>query len=310
MLVQKVALSKNMKILLITLGVIVVIGGGYFAYTKFFSATSPTTVQSTEAAITPHPNVPTFDDAVFNDPRFYQLTKQTYSGFTNQYEGISLSKTVPLPPVDIKVENPARGRVLVISWQLPEYINFSRVRVYRSANGIAAEEIALLNVSSDAANAKQSYQDTGLEDNKTYYYLVRTVTADNLESTNDQSVKNIPTDIISPQPPTDIRVSPQSDGTVEISWANPTDSDFSSVNIYRSTERGVLGKVMYSGNKGQTMTSDLSRQFAVDENIAANTAYYYTVTSVDQDGNQSSTDVLAVPFRATDYNPFEPVIFE
>ena len=213
-----------MKILLISLGGIAVLGGGYFAYTKWFSGSSQSAISTSEAAVTARPNVPTFDDKIFSDPRFYELTKQPYSGYTEQYEGIYLSTAEALPPTNLKVENPARGRTLIVSWDLPDHINFTKVRIYRSEDGVTATPVATLDVSASSASTHQTYEDTGLTDNRTYYYLVRSVTADNLESRNNVSVKNIPTDIVPPSAPTDVRVEPQTDATVEISWVNPTDA--------------------------------------------------------------------------------------
>lgn len=309
MLVQKVKLSKTMKILLVVLGAAVVVGGGYAAYVKLFSSAAPATDLPINAAVAPRPSVATFDEQLFDDPRFYRLTKQPYAGFTNQYEGISVSDTEPLPPTEIKVENPARGRTLIISWRLPAFVNFETVRIYRSEDGILAKEIASLKVGQEAANTTQTYRDTALDNNKTYYYLVRTVNNDNQESKNDQSVKNIPTDIIPPEAPASVQVAAGSEATVEISWQNPPDEDLAVIHVYRSSQRGVLGSIIYDDGLGEERGDGSGRLFIVDQQIVPNVPYYYTVTSVDQDGNESSTDVLAAPFRATDYNPFEPITF-
>ena len=43
--------------------------------------------------------------------------------------------------------------------------------------------------------------------------------------------------------------------------------------------------------------------------IKLNIVYYYTVTSVDASGNESTTDVLAAPYKSYFYNPFQPLDF-
>ena len=310
MLVQKVTISKTAKILLIILGVIVLSGGGYFAFTKFFSKTESTALVDTNTARAVRTSIPTFDEKLFSDPRLYLPIEQEYSGFTNQHEAVALSANEPLPPQNVKVEDTTRGRALIISWELPDYVNFNRIRIYRATQqGVLGEEITTLGENSATKKFPTLYRDTGLTDNIRYYYHVVTVNKDDKPSSVTEEPSGVPTDIFPPEAPKDVEAKAVGAKSVEISWQNPDNEDFVSVNVYRSSQRGVLGSIIYSDGTGETSESDPQRQAIIDTNIVANTPYYYTVTSVDGNGNESSTDILGVPFRSSDYNPFEPLIF-
>ncbi len=310
MLVQKVTISKTTKTLLIILGAVVLVGGGYFAYTNFFAKTDSAVQVNSNKSEAVKTSIPTFDEKLLSDPRFYRPREPEYSGFTNQHEVVALSDNEPLPPKNVKVEDTTKGRTLIISWELPDYINFDKIRIYRSVKpGVLGEEIATLKENSATKKLPTLYRDTGLTDNTRYYYHVVTVNKDDKPSNVTEEPSGVPTDIFPPEAPKNVEVKAVGNKSVEISWQNPDSEDFTSVNVYRSSQRGVLGSIIYSGGTGETSESDPQRQKIMDTNIAANTPYYYTVTSVDGNGNESSTDILGVPLRSGDYNPFEPIIF-
>lgn len=299
-----------MIILLIVLGGVAVIGIGYFAYTKYFSGSSTTDNSDIGQVPTTKITVPTLDESALNDPRFYKLNEPNFSGFTNQQEAVSLSKDIPLPVDEIKTANPGYGRTLIISWQLPDFINFTNVRVYRSTSYNSLGDVATtLPVDSKNPGKSSSFLDTGLTDNQVYYYRIRTVNSDSKESIDISAASGIPTDYIPPASPTSIQVEPQDNGGIKISWVNPADSDFASINIYRSTARGVLGDIIYMSSNGNITENDQINRFFLDENTEPNVPYFYTVTSVDYSGNESSRDILAIPSRDSSYNPFNPIVF-
>lgn len=99
-------------------------------------------------------------------------------------------------------------------------------------------------------------------------------------------------DTTPPSAPTNVTVTdPTTGGQLNLSWINPTDTDFASVNIYRSTTSGSLGTAVYTG---VTTTSKS------DTGLADGTTYYYTVRSVDTVSNESvnTTQVSGTPTTA------------
>ena len=170
-----------------------------------------------------------------------------------------------------------------------------------------------------------SYQDTDVENDINYHYLIRTVVASGqkeYESENDIWVSGAATDTLPPDPPDNVTVRSLSDlglealqernldgiDGIEVSWINPADSDFAFVRIYRSEERGELGMLVYDDVGVELVNSPIRYYIDVVDNkdasmIDLNTSYYFTVTSVDASGNESTKDMLASPFRG---NPFGP----
>jgi hypothetical protein len=324
MLVQKGAVTKRTKILLAVLGGLVIIGGGYFAYQSYFSQSEPApkSLIKSDIGMDLQQRVGEFDDEIFSDPQLFSLQRKKFIGFTDQYKGITLSGNDPLPPENISVSNPKMGQKLVISWRLPDYINFNKIRVYRSEKlGEAGEIIYEETVNEDNQQKVMDYQDRELVNNLTYYYLVRSVISGDqdgkeIESDIRRSIsqlqeKGIPTDEQPPAPPDNVQVRGLDDETIEILWLNPVDSDFYRIKIYRSSEKGRLGSLV-DGSKYDFIghkKSDGDFRYFIDSDIKPNITYYYTVTSIDTSGNESSADILAAPYKPYFYNPFEPVEF-
>lgn len=324
MLVQKGAVTKRTKILLAVLGGLVIIGGGYFAYQSYLSQSEPTpeSLVKSDMGMSFQQRVGEFDDEIFSDPQLFSLQRKKFIGFTDQFKGITLSGSDPLPPENISVSNPKIGQKLVISWQLPDYINFDKIRVYRSEElGEAGEIIYEETVNEENQPKVMDYQDRELVNKLIYYYLVRSVISgdqdeEEIESDSRRSIsqlqkKGTPTDVQPPVPPDNVQIRGLDNETIEISWLNPVDSDFYRIKIYRSSERGRLGSLV-DGSKydfiGHKKSNSNFRYF-IDSDIKPNITYYYTVTSIDTSSNESSTDILAAPYKPYFYNPFEPVEF-
>lgn len=94
------------------------------------------------------------------------------------------------------------------------------------------------------------------------------------------------TDTTAPAAPKSVSVKNGSNNTAVLDWTKPTDTDFASVKVYRSTASGTLGSVVKSGVTDATYT---------DSGLTTGTKYYYTLHSVDTTGNESAnTDQVSV----------------
>lgn len=71
---------------------------------------------------------------------------------------------------------------------------------------------------------------------------------------------------------------------VTLSWKNPTDADFASINVYRSTTSGQLGSKLLGG------VTDASWE---NSDLTADTTYYYTLKALDVSGNESTASTQA-----------------
>jgi len=327
MLVQKGGLSKTTKNLLIILGSIIVLGGGYFAYDYFLagSGTTEGNLLTDENLLVSKKIKTSLDTSIFDDPQFQKLSRDEYEGFVEQVDGIALSQETPIKISEISVMNPKTGNSLIVFWKLPEYINFTQVVIYRSTVvGQKGEEIARAAVSADDAMSVGSYQDWNLDNDTRYYYYVDTVMTDEEETPEQQTssgrlitliansqVNAVPTDETAPEPPVNVRVMDDGQGNLQVAWSNPDDQDLDRINVYRSSEKGKVGSLLDSISADDLVDYVWNEDYYIytDESVNENTVYYYTVTSEDSSGNESTTDVLAAPNKNVFYNPFQPIQF-
>lgn len=317
MLVQKNNLNKRTKVLLIIMVGIIVAGGAYFGIQAWVEKSDrPKNIIVTDRGAINLSSVQSgIDDEIFNNSQFLSLTKNKFDGFTDQHLGITLSDSEPIEINLSQVENPKTGKRLIISWQLPEHVNFDTVSIYRSTNpGYIGEQVYSAKVETLTSNKVLSYQDRDIENNRMYYYEIQSEIYDDstlIASNSGLQKSGSATDEISPASPDFIQVQGLSDGNIEISWFNPDDADFDMIKVYRSTEKGELGESIYDSNSGDKGIEKAggSMHYIVDKSAESNVVYYYTVTSVDKSGNESSKDIVSSSYKSYFYNPFDPIDF-
>ncbi|MFH1784761.1 MAG: hypothetical protein ABH868_07750 [bacterium] len=184
--------------------------------------------------------------------------------------------TPPGPPTNVIVSNPGTGGTLNLGWTNPTDADFNFVKIYRSTTpgniGSLIDDLVF----------GTSFQDTGLANGTQYYYTIHSVDFSQNESTNTDQHSGIPTggDTTPPAPPTNVNVSnPGTGGTLNLSWTNPGDADFNHIHIYRSTSSGILGSLVNDNITGTNLS---------DTGLTNGQAYYYTLRSVDDTGNEST----------------------
>ncbi|MBI4812688.1 carboxypeptidase regulatory-like domain-containing protein [Candidatus Falkowbacteria bacterium] len=92
-------------------------------------------------------------------------------------------------------------------------------------------------------------------------------------------------DIIPPSAPAKITAIEIAPGQVKLGWQNPV-QDFHHAKIYRSTESGKLGALIYN---------DLTGTSRIDSGLSGEKTYYFVVRAVDPAGNESTNqDAIAV----------------
>jgi hypothetical protein len=151
-----------------------------------------------------------------------------------------------------------------LAWVNPLDLDFSHVNVYRDGT-LVGTSTALL------------YSDTGLAPITTYQYTVRTVDLSGNESQGVGLTVTTDADLIPPAEITGVTEA-HTDTTVNFTWTNPTDSDFSHINVYRD---GVW--------VGKSSTGVYS-----DPGLTAATLYAYRFAAVDLSGNESLGVTLSV----------------
>ncbi|MFA6098851.1 MAG: fibronectin type III domain-containing protein [Patescibacteria group bacterium] len=338
MLVKKTEFNKKTKIILVVVAVFIV-AAGYFVYKSYFAAAKPKAVNSSlsTAILSDRKIVPAIEDSIFSDTQFLSLERKKFAGFTEQYEGMALDEKVPLAPVNISVNNLRIGGKLLISWQLPEQVNFNKIKIFRSEKaGTLGKSVALMPV--DPAKTRMSLEDADLTNGTVYFYTVKSAIydpnipddkQDGLSSLNIQQYSAIPNDEFPPTAPSNVKISDIGNDQLMISWVEPPENDASGIRIYESKIKGQVGQLMEKLTPGveahvlkeSVEALDCVTDTAILEKISVdkktgrscamvaidpNITYYYTITSVDNSGNESSKDILASPYN---YNPFEPIEF-
>ncbi|AEE96314.1 glycoside hydrolase family 9 protein [Mahella australiensis] len=95
-----------------------------------------------------------------------------------------------------------------------------------------------------------------------------------------------PSDTTPPAAPTGLTAAAVSSNSINLDWADNTDSDLAGYKVYRSTMSGFTPG---SANFVKQVTASAY----TDTGLAADTTYYYKVTAVDTSGNESQPSAQA-----------------
>jgi fibronectin type 3 domain-containing protein len=158
------------------------------------------------------------------------------------------------------------------------YDGFVGYNVYRSAEKGRIDKTPLTKEPLRAA----SYKDTTAVNGKTYYYRIRSVDSPALpwrESLDSEEVSATPRDMTPPDRPKGLTVVPGVN-RVFLSWNENSERDLAGYYVYRT---------MTPGREYVRLTDKaLNRTTFSDEAVSTDTTYYYTITAVDQAGNESA----------------------
>jgi fibronectin type 3 domain-containing protein len=127
-----------------------------------------------------------------------------------------------------------------------------------------------------------SYKDTTVTNDRTYYYMVRSVDSPALpwkESLDSADASATPRDQTPPAKPTGITVVPGVN-RVFLTWNENKERDLAGYRVYRSTRIGKEYELLTDTLLIRTTFSDLS--------VTSGVTYYYVVTAVDRAGNESA----------------------
>jgi hypothetical protein len=218
--------------------------------------------------------------------------------------GISNQVRVPLVPTLPPFGNFAAqlgNQGVTISWECPggsskggtgvRYL----LRIYRRLESSAGEtKIAEVEATECAVGpsgqAVTSFLDQTLEWEKTYFYRGAVVSvieqagkpAVEVEGDDTPSVKVFAHDVFPPAVPTGLQAvfsGPGQEAFIDLIWAPVMDADLEGYNVYRHEEGGQAVKL----NTGLVKTPAFR-----DARVMAGKTYFYSVSAVDQRGNESA----------------------
>ncbi len=216
------------------------------------------------------------DNSVTNGTTYYYVvtaedTSSNESGYSNEDSATPIDPTPPSAPTGLDAT--AGDGTVSLDWDDNSEDDLEGYNVYRStASGSGYSQLngPLLSTS--------DYTDNSVTNGTTYYYVVTAVDTSSNESGNSNEDSAEPIDTTPPAAPTAL-VATAGDSTVSLDWDDNTEIDLDGYNVYRSTSQG--------GGYGQINGPLLSSSDYTDNSVVNGTTYYYVVTAVDANSNES-----------------------
>jgi hypothetical protein len=187
-------------------------------------------------------------------------------GKTSEWSNaVPLSVGVPLAtPANLVAENVAEG--VRIHWQG----GGPRYRIFRALNDQTPDRLA--------ESDQPVYVDKTTSYGSMYKYFVQAITADDLrQSEISEMVAITPRDNFPPAVPAGLSAV-AGVSAIELAWERNTEDDFRGYNVYRSIDGAAFEKV----------AALIDAPAFSDRQVEAGKRYRYTVSSVDQAGNESA----------------------
>jgi len=183
--------------------------------------------------------------------------------------GSNYSSDTTAPGEVTNVTTISGNQQVTLDFTLPSDSDFSNTNVYYSSDGGST-----FTQFTETNNTDSTATVTGLTNDTSYTFKVTTVDTSGNESTGTTTTATptATTDTTAPGEVTSI-TSTIGTTTVDLSWVNPSDSDFSHVNIERN---------------GTTIATSVTGDVYSDSGLSEGTDYTYTIYTVDTSGNVST----------------------
>ncbi len=249
--------------------------------------TNPAIVSISQPVVKELPMDKLLNDQVLN----LQVTPKT--SYADQVRARSGDGVFAPNVPDVVVTDTKVGQRVLISWHdQSNQLLYDTVKIYRANTETSPGDL----ITTITAGTTDSYYDTTVINNQTYYYTIQTsqTTAEGVITSKLSPVYSVVvTDSLAPQPPQAITVIPANSNSKQlvVQWQNDPHDSILEHRIYRSEVAGEVGKVI------ATVPSQSSEW--TDTTLQPDTIYYYTVSAVDAAGNESSIALPIAPYGNT-----------
>ncbi len=282
--------NSTVKPTILLMVVVFMIATGYLLFNFYFknSLNELSLQRANQSNIVAKKIVPNLPIHTIQTEQFFKLNDTLYREYTQQVGAIPAYYPVPPVPENITVQSTGLGDSVFISWQASEGQTYEGVEIFRSENKNSRDKKI-----GDGAGASSGIVDTGVKNNSTYYYTLRswqTVNGEKQFSEFSEVFEVIPTDTIPPAPPENVMVARNQDNPSEliVTWDLIEDDDTATIVIRRSETRGEIGNVLQEVDPSITQL--------LDNTVKPGISYYYTVTARDFTGNESSARLTIAPY--------------
>lgn len=212
------------------------------------------------------------------------------AGFSN----LVAQRVYPVPvPID-RIDTRVTEQAIELRWRPPQRTTsgtpleaIAGYQIYRSPTGEEGS-FALRGIAPTAR-----YEDTQFRFGGRYFYFVRTLAqfgADTVESSKSTTVEVLARDLFPPPVPGHLIAVAGAD-RIDLTWDASLAPDLAGYYLYRSQQ---------SGEGYERLNREpLQAQSYADTRVETGGRYYYVVTAVDAEGNESpfSEEVVATPIR-------------
>ncbi len=219
--------------------------------------------------------------------RLYVFDQSGLSSASNQVKGTT-KQDEPPEPVTLYPPSPVVGSFsqLNLSWSQNSDEDFASYNLYRSpSSGVDSSSILVTSITSQTTTA---YQDTGLDENTSYYYRIYVWDKGGLAARSNEEEGRTNQDE-PPEPVVLYSPNPISATQIDLSWSQSEERDFSSYRLFRSPSSGV--------DSTSWLAVTIREKFQTtyqDTGLDGNKTYYYRLFVYDQGGNgRGSNEVSA-----------------
>lgn len=187
--------------------------------------------------------------------------------------------TPPFEPLGLK--GFAGQDSVLLQWRANSESDMAGYNIYRAENSGGPYSIV-----NNLLVAETAFIDRTVTNEITYFYVISAVDVDGNESRYSKEINAMPTSI--PDPPMGLSAGIDVDA-VKLFWNASSEGDVVGYNVYRSmSEEGAVLKLNNDPVADTTF---------MDADVERGSTYFYTISAVDSDGNESSssTQFTAVP---------------
>jgi PKD domain/Fibronectin type III domain len=201
-------------------------------------------------------------------------------------------RTAPAPVTGLTVSG-LTNKTATLSWANPTDADFTGAVVRRAPGDAAPASVTDGTAVTDLQTPGSSFADTGLAPDTEYSYAVfaHDGTPNYAAAAKVTLRTRVAPDVTAPGPVTDLQATAVSDTEVALSWANPSDSDFTGAVVRRAT-----GNVAPATVTDGTAVTDLPapRNTFTDTGLDSATEYSYAVFAHDGTPNYAAAATLTV----------------